>query len=281
MLTRSPKLRRPSAESGARSFVVFALLLGLVLFGNQARTVLAQNGKAAAAPDRSLEGDWVRTDTSGSGSFDGLSSKFQKAELTPEGARIVANYHPRPRGPAYTENRAHAVGDPYIVVSQPCGAGGPFAGGGLGVNPDSGAIHIVVQKDEVIIAPERNGIRRIYTDGRAHPDLARWTPTGSGHGVGHWEGAVLVVDTVGLTPGPVPAGGWRTAQTHLAERFEVSPDGKHLTIRYTYSDPKIYAAPHSYYYTFDRLPAGSYALEDWCDASDPAERQSIVPPEQK
>src|SRR5690348_9880030 len=150
MLTRSPKLRRPRAETGARLLAVLALSLGLVLFGNQARTVLAQNGKAAAAPDRSLEGDWVRTDMSGSGSFDGLSSKFQKAELTPEVARIVANYHPRPRGPAYTENRVHAVGDPYIVVSQPCGAGGPFAGGGLGVNPDSGAIHIVVQKDEVI-----------------------------------------------------------------------------------------------------------------------------------
>ncbi len=279
----SPK---PEAlKRGADCFTVHALALvawlGLAIFAAAGQgVVLAQNAKAGV-PDRSPEGDWVRTDRAGSGSWDGLTSKFQKAVLTPEGARIVANYHPGPRGPAYTENRVHAVGDPYVVVSKPCGVGGPFSGGGLGVNPDSGAIHIVVQKDEVIIAPERGGIRRIYTDGRAHPDLARWTPTGSGHAVGHFEGPVLVLDTVGLSRGPVPAGGWRTPQTHLAERFEVSPDGKHMTIRYTWTDPKIYAAPHSYDYTFDRLPPGSYAFEDWCDASDPAERQSIVPPAQK
>jgi len=282
---KSPKSRAPKrgAHLAAGCALALATFVGVALFAAAAGqgVVFAQNFQAAGAVDRHLEGDWVRTDSSGSGSFDGLSSKFQKAVLTPEGARIVAGYHPAPRGIAYTENRVHAVGDPYIVVDRPCGAGGPFSGGGLGVNPDSGAIHIVVQKDEAIIAPERGGVRRIYTDGRGHPDLARWTPTGSGDGVGHFEGQVLVVDTVGLTTGPVPAGGWRTPETHLAERFEVSPDGKHLTIHYTWTDPKIYAAPHSYDYTFDRLPPGSYAFEDWCDASDPAERQSIVPPAQQ
>ena len=44
---------------------------------------------------------------------------------------------------------------------------------------------------------------------------------------------------------------------------------------------EIYQKPHSYRYVFDRLPPGSYAFEDWCDASDPIERQSIVPPPQR
>jgi hypothetical protein len=42
-----------------------------------------------------------------------------------------------------------------------------------------------------------------------------------------------------------------------------------------------------YRYYFDRSPmldsAGtpvSYALEEWCDAGDPIEKQSIVPPKQ-
>jgi hypothetical protein len=101
--------------------------------------------------------------------------------------------------------------------------------------------------------------------------------------VGRYEGEVLVVETVGLTPGTVVAGGIRSPETKLIERFEVSPDGKRMTLTYTWDDPKIYQKPHSYKYIFDRAPAPagvSYALEEWCDASDPLEQQSIVPPKQ-
>jgi hypothetical protein len=245
----------------------------------QGARALAQKSSTAQAPLQSIEGDWLRTDSSGSGSFGGLSDKFPKAVLTPAGSAMVADNRRPPTGPAYTETRPHAPGDPYIVVAHPCA--NPFSGGALGINPDSNAIHIIVQKDEAIVAPERGGIRRIFTDGRAHPDLRGWTPTGSGHSVGHFEGKTLVVDTIGLNSAAVPAGGWRTPETHLAERFDVSPDGQHLTIHYRWTDPEIYVTPHSYEYTFDRLPPGSYALEDWCDASDPKEQQSIVIPEQK
>jgi hypothetical protein len=263
-----------------------ALLGGLVtaalIFGaGGTERVLARQTQPASSANEHVEGDWVRTDTNGSGDFGGLANTFEKAQLTTEGAAMASGGARGPRGAAFTENRVHAVGDPYIVVDQPCGAGAGFSGGALGVNPDSGAIHIVEQKDEVIVAPERGGSRRIYMDGRAHPDLSLWTPSASGHSVGHYENGVLVVDTIGLTRGGVTAGGYRTPETHLSERFEVSPDGKHLTIKYTYSDPKIYVKPHSYQYTFDRLPEGSTALEDWCDASDPIEKQSIVPPPQQ
>lgn len=279
--------RRPVRNEDRPKFVRFVrissialLTLGASLALSQTFSVSAQTAQAAGA-NKGIEGDWVRTDSGGSGSFGGLSDKFKKAELTPAGESMLAKSKRPPTGPAYTEDRVHAPGDPYIVVAKPCGAGGPFAGGGLGVNPDSNAIHIVQQQDEVVIAPERNGVRRIYLDGRRQPDLSRWTPTNSGHGVGHYEGKVLVVETVGLAAGPVPAGGYRTPETHLTEHFEVSPDGQHLTIHYTYRDPQIYLHPHSYDYTFDRLPAGSYAFEDWCDASDPHERESITIPEQK
>jgi hypothetical protein len=43
-----------------------------------------------------------------------------------------------------------------------------------------------------------NRLRRIYTDGRPHP--ADPDPTFHGHSIGHWEGDVLVVDTVGVLP---------------------------------------------------------------------------------
>jgi hypothetical protein len=229
-----------------------------------------------------LEGDWVRIDPNGSGDFGGLTSKFTPASLTPQGvaaAESMRRVQAAPRGPAYTETKPHDPGEPYIVVSRPC-ASGPFGGGALGINPDSGAIHVVVGKDEIILAPERGGIRHIYMDGRKHPDVSRWTPTGSGHSVGHVENGELVVDTMGISPGGVTAGGWRTPETHLIEHFVVSPDGEHLTIKYRWEDPKVYQKAHEYEYQLDRLPAGSYAFEEWCDASDPIEQQSVVPPPQ-
>ena len=85
----------------------------------------------------------------------------------------------------------------------------------------------------------------------------------------------------------VPGGGVRTAETRLLERFEMSPDGNRLTVTYTWEDPKVYQKPHVYRYYFDRVPMVeskgtkvSYALEEWCDAGDPVEKQSIIPPKQ-
>jgi len=169
---------------------------------------------------------------------------------------------------------------PYIVVERPC-ANAARGNGALLLNPDSGGIHIIEHKDQVILAGERGGVRHIYLDGRPHPPLAGRVPTFAGHSVGRYEGNVLVVDTIGLIPGGVVGGGARTPETRLSERFEVSADGKTMTITYTWQDPKIYQKPHTYSYFFDRLPANSYAYEDWCDAGDPIERQSIVPPAQR
>jgi hypothetical protein len=177
-------------------------------------------------------------------------------------------------------------GVPYIVVQQPCGGGGGGrSNGALLVNPDSGGIHFVEHRDEVIFAGERGGVRHFYLDGRAHPKP--WAPTPAGHSVGRYEGSVLIVETTGFQPGAVPGGGMRTVETRLTERFEVAADGRRLTITYTWDDPKIYQQPHVYRYYFERSPtvmsagkAVSYALEEWCDAGDPIEQQSIVPPKQ-
>jgi hypothetical protein len=105
--------------------------------------------------------------------------------------------------------------------------------------------------------------------------------------VGHYDGNALVAETTGFMSGAVPGGGVRSPQTRLVERFEMSSDGGRLTITYTWDDPKIYQKPHEYRYYFERAPkieskAGkfSYALEEWCDAGDPIEQQSIVPPKQ-
>jgi hypothetical protein len=60
---------------------------------------------------------------------------------------------------------------------------------------------------EVLFTPGRvtmlgesdgNRLRRIYTDGRPHPEDP--DPTFHGHSIGKWEGDTLVIDTVGILP---------------------------------------------------------------------------------
>ena len=64
------------------------------------------------------------------------------------------------------------------------------------------ALEFAFTPGRVTILGESDGnrlrLRRIYTDGRPHPDDP--DPTFHGHSIGHWEGDTLVVDTVGIRP---------------------------------------------------------------------------------
>ena len=62
------------------------------------------------------------------------------------------------------------------------------------------AMEFLFSPGRVTLLGESDGdrLRRIYTDGRAHPNDP--DPTFHGHSIGHWEGATLVVDTVGVLP---------------------------------------------------------------------------------
>src|SRR5271156_2642348 len=62
------------------------------------------------------------------------------------------------------------------------------------------AMEILFTRGRVTVLGESDGnrLRRIYTDGRPHPDDP--DPIFHGHSIGHWEGVTLVVDTVGILP---------------------------------------------------------------------------------
>ncbi len=62
------------------------------------------------------------------------------------------------------------------------------------------AMEILYSPGRVTLLGESDGnrLRRIYTDGRAHP--ADPDPSFHGHSIGHWEGATLVIDTIGIVP---------------------------------------------------------------------------------
>ncbi len=62
------------------------------------------------------------------------------------------------------------------------------------------ALEILYTPGRVTILGEFDGnrLRRIYVDGRPHPDDPDLTF--NGHSIGHWEGQTLVVDTVAILP---------------------------------------------------------------------------------
>lgn len=227
---------------------------------------------ANSVPD--LEGGWVRIDRTGSGSFGGLTSTFTPAVLTPEAAAQVKATPPPPPRFDYASDKPKQAGEAYIVTDGNCNLPS-------GVEGNSAALHIVQTRDEVLIVRENpDPGRHIFMDGRKHPDLSRWTPTATGHSTGWYENGELVVETIGLTTGGVTAGGRRTPETTLTERYRLSSDGQLLTITYTWEDPKIYRKPHTYAMELERIPADGYAFEWWCDSSDPRQRESVTPPTQ-
>ena len=103
-------------------------------------------------------------------------------------------------------------------------------------------LEFVFSPGRVTIAIETDSqVRRVFTDGRPHmedPDL-----TFNGDSIGHWEGADLVIDTIGLEPHTeIAAGVGHSDQIHIVERIhQVGPD--RINIATTITDPKVLTKP--------------------------------------
>ena len=88
----------------------------------------------------------------------------------------------------------------------------------------------------------RAGVRRIYMDGREHPE--GWPFGWMGHSIGNWDGDTLVVDTVGLNDRTwMDRGGTPHSDAlHVVERFRrVAHDT--LEIDFLFDDPKAFTKP--------------------------------------
>jgi len=84
--------------------------------------------------------------------------------------------------------------------------------------------------------------RQVFLDGRGHPKDPN--PSWMGHSIGHWEGEVLVIDTVGFNDRSWldPQGHPHTEQMRVTERLR-RPDLGHLEIEFTIDDPGAYKNP--------------------------------------
>ena len=126
--------------------------------------------------------------------------------------------------------------------------------------------------ETVIVAQAVSTARHIYTDGRGHVNPDIFDPTTNGHSIGRWEGDTFVVDTVGFAPDrgitSIPGGGYKTADSHLTERYRLLNGGKQLSVTFTWEDPNVFAKPHTYEFRYYRAPNDTNARNWSCDPFD-------------
>ena len=135
----------------------------------------------------------------------------------------------------------------------------------------------------VIITPENASVPRyLYLNRPTHIDEQIFDPSTNGDSIAHWEGDTLVVDTVGFHGDrgitAIPGGGFRTATSHLVERYRLREDGAILSVVFTWTDPAVFRTPHAYEFRYYRLP-DTYEPREWlpCDAYD-EERANFLGP---
>jgi hypothetical protein len=196
---------------------------------------------AAVAGSRDLSGFWEL-------SFD--SRRVPDASLLPGITRAMRAE--RARKDAYAVRWCNILGMPFVM--------------------DSGRpLDIRIGRTAVIIVPENSsGPRYLYLDRSTHVSDEIFDPTTYGDSIARWEGDTLVADTIGFHPDrgitSIPGGGYRTASSRLVERYRLLENGNVLSVFFTWTDPKMFRAPHTYEFRYYRLP-GDYEPRTWapCD----------------
>jgi len=217
------------------------------LTGAVASLLLAGAAWAAEAPD--ISGLWLLEDPNGYPNIqftDARVGDLQKPPLTPKYAAIY-----KQRIDAQTKGTP--IGDPTAACFPPGAPRVMFA---------PYPFEILQTPGRVTFIHEYPGhTRRIFTDGRGHPDPADLTPTYYGHSIGRWEGDTLVIDTVGLTDksnldiSGVP----HSEALHLVERVRrIGP--KQIEVQITVDDPLALSAPWT---TTKRYAAATGEIQEY------------------
>ena len=197
-------------------------------------TIGAQGGGGRGAAARSVDAH----DISGFWALSFDSRKVPPAKLLPRITRAMVDLHAR--RDVHAKRWCNFIGVPAVM--------------------DSGTpIDIRQGPTTIMIAPENNPAPRYLYLGRKHVDPEIYDQTTNGDSIASWEGDTLVVDTVGFhaTRGitTIPGGGFKTDKSHLVERYRLVENGDVLSVTFTWTDPTVFAAPHTYEFRYNRLPA--------------------------
>jgi len=236
--------------------VTCGVLVALIASAFGALSVDAQGPPAkapAVAPTRDISGFWVL-------SFG--SRKVPTAKLLPRVTRAMIDLHAR--RDVHAMRWCNLLGTPFLM--------------------DSGSpLDIRQGPTTIIIAPENNPAPRYLYLNRKHVDSTVYDESTNGDSIATWQGDTLVVDTVGFHPTrgvtSIPGGGFKTDKSHLVERYRVLENGEVLSVTFTWTDPTIYAAPHTYEFRYRRLPTTYEPVSSWpCDPYNETRAQFLGDP---
>lgn len=141
----------------------------------------------------------------------------------------------------------------------------------------------ILQGDtQIVVIPETpSAVRHIYTDRTTRPNPDTFDSTRNGFSIGKWDGDSLIVETEGFNGEGhtgIPGGGFRTETSHLAERYQLVDGGRELEVTFTWTDPKVFAKPHTYAFRYYRVPRGFNAGESFCDSNDQERAEFLSKP---
>ncbi len=200
--------------------------------------------------------------------------RLNGAKLKPEGAQRAAAF-------AAASAQGRPFGDRQC---KPGGMPGFWAG--------PFAWEIIQSPDQINLLQEGGSqTRRIYLDGRKHPSLDDVDPLFQGHSIGHWEGDVLVVDTVNISPqidifagGSNHTGGaTHTEKSHIIERFRPVGDDR-IDLEATVMNPDVLEEPWTFVRRLKRKP-GMEIVDYDCEENNrnpvgaDGREQAILPPQ--
>ena len=98
--------------------------------------------------------------------------------------------------------------------------------------------------DTVTLQYGRTGMTRtVHLGLAAHP--ANVAPSREGHSIGRWENDVLIVDTVGFSPGTLLGNTPHSAQLHVVERFSIDAAMNALKREVSAEDPLFFTEPRT------------------------------------
>jgi hypothetical protein len=201
---------------------------------------------APRAQERNQPSSAVRTTVDISGfwglSFDGR--KVPSARLTPAITRAALDL--RSRKDVHAIRWCNMLGTPALMD----------AGSPLDIRQGTTA---------VIIAPENQSAPRyLYLNRQQHVSKDIYDPSTNGDSIARPDGDSLVVDTIGFHESrgvtSIPGGGFKTASSHLVERYRLLSNGSVLSVTFTWTDPKVFRAPHTYEFRYYRMPKHYEAL---------------------
>ena len=243
------------------------LVLSVIVLAALSAALFAQTpaapGAATAAQD--LSGVWDRAGAlkkggGGPGQYVGKlvlctdyvpCSAFTKDEppMTPWGAELYHKNHTDPNpfadgklavDPAYNcfppgPTRLYTMPRPFQIVHQP------------------GQVLLLFEQD--------HWVRRIYTDGRQHPQ--DWPFGWMGHSIGKWDGDTFVVDTTGLNDRSWidGLGHPHSDALHVVERFRRTNHDT-LQIDFIFDDPKVYTRSWTGKKVYALMPNSFDMVED-------------------